>query len=90
VIVIAMAILGAIAVADEGPFKYPAARKSDQADTYHGTKVLDPYRWLEDPDSAETQEWVKQENAISFPYLRALPMRETLRRRLTELWNYPR
>jgi prolyl oligopeptidase len=70
--------------------KYPNPRRSDQLDDYHGVKVPDPYRWLEDPDSAETRQWVEQENALTFDYLRRLPMREPLRQRLTALWNYPR
>ena len=46
-------------------FTYPAARKSDQADTYHGDKVADPYRWLEDSDSAETTAWIEAENKLT-------------------------
>jgi prolyl oligopeptidase len=76
--------------AAEEATKYPPARKSEQVDDYHGVKVADPYRWLEDPDSDETRQWVQRENAVTFEYLRRLPMREPLRRRLTELWNYPR
>src|SRR5690348_1837588 len=90
VAVIAIALFSAVGLGQDGKLAYPAARKSDQVDDYHGTKVRDPYRWLEDPDSAETRQWVERENALTLPYLRGLPMREQLRRRLTELWNYPR
>ena len=48
---------------------YPAARKSDQTDDYHGTKIADPYRWLEDLDSEETRTWVEAENKLSFAYV---------------------
>src|SRR5215510_10751649 len=51
------------------PNNYPPARKSDQVDDYHGTKVADPYRWLEDLDSEETRNWVEAENNLSFGFL---------------------
>ena len=51
------------------PNTYPPARKSDQVDDYHGVKVADPYRWLEDLDSEETRAWVEAENKLSFAYL---------------------
>ncbi|MGE0537135.1 MAG: prolyl oligopeptidase family protein [Pirellulales bacterium] len=71
-----------------GPFKYPAARRGDQVDDYHGTRVADPYRWLEDPDSDETRAWVAAENRLTNSYLEKIPARDHLRTRLTELWNY--
>jgi prolyl oligopeptidase len=67
---------------------YPAARKSDQVDDYHGVKVADPYRWLEDLDSEETRQWVEAENKLSFGFLAAVPARAALKERLTKLWNY--
>jgi prolyl oligopeptidase len=69
---------------------YPQARRSDQVDDYHGTKVADPYRWLEDTDSAETHAWVEAENKLTFGYLEQLPYRQAIRDRLTKLWNYER
>jgi prolyl oligopeptidase len=60
------------------------------ADDYHGTRVEDPYRWLEDDNSEETAAWVASQNAVTFAYLRELPHREPLRARLTQLWNRPR
>ena len=70
------------------PNNYPPARKSDQVDDYHGVKVADPYRWLEDLDSEETRTWVEAQNKLSFGYLASIPARTTLKDRLTKLWNY--
>lgn len=67
---------------------YPAARKSDQIDDYHGVKVADPYRWLEDLDSAETRAWVEAENKLTFGFLESIPERTAIKERLTKLWNY--
>ncbi|MGA8622603.1 MAG: prolyl oligopeptidase family serine peptidase [Candidatus Sulfotelmatobacter sp.] len=72
------------------PLVYPQARRSDQVDDYHGTKVADPYRWLEDTDSAETHSWVEAENKLTFGYLDQIPYRQAIRDRLTKLWNYER
>jgi len=67
---------------------YPEARKGDQTDDYHGVKVADPYRWLEDLDSAETRAWVEAENKLSFGFLESIPQRTPIKERLTRLWNY--
>jgi prolyl oligopeptidase len=69
---------------------YPPTRKADVVDDYHGTKVPDPYRWLEDVDSPETRAWVEAENRVTFAYLEQIPERVWIRRRLTELWDYPK
>jgi len=69
-------------------FVYPSTRKADQIDDYHGTKVADPYRWLEDPDSEETKAWVEGQNKVTFGYLAEIPVREQIKQRLTQLWNY--
>jgi len=71
-------------------FVYPESHKIDQVDDYHGTEVADPYRWLEDVDSDETKAWVTAQNEVTFAYLESLPARERIKKRLTELWNYPR
>ncbi|MHB8600836.1 MAG: prolyl oligopeptidase family serine peptidase [Ktedonobacteraceae bacterium] len=65
-------------------------RKGDIVEDYHGTKVADPYRWLEDPQSEETKAWVEEENEVTFEYLKSIPYREQIRERLTELWDYPK
>jgi prolyl oligopeptidase len=70
--------------------QYPSARKSDVVDDYHGTKVVDPYRWLEDPDSPESRSWIDAENHLTEGYLADIPARATIRDRLTKLWNYPK
>ncbi len=68
--------------------KYPDTRKDNTIDTYFGKKVADPYRWLEDDLSAETEAWVKSQNKVTFDYLNKIPYREGIKKRLTELWNY--
>jgi len=79
-----------MAQTDGTPLRYPAAKKVDQVDDYHGVKVADPYRWLEDTDSAETKDWVEAENKLTFSYLEKIPYREAIRDRMTKLWNYER
>jgi prolyl oligopeptidase len=70
--------------------KYPKARRGSQVDDYHGTKVADPYRWLEDPDSPESRAWIEAENKITFQFLDAIPQRSAIKARLKELWDYER
>jgi prolyl oligopeptidase len=73
-----------------GKLTYPETRKVDQSDDFFGTKVADPYRWLEDDNSADTAAWVAAENKVTFGYLEKLPSRARLKERLTTLWNYER
>ena len=70
--------------------QYPETKKGDVVEDYQGTKVADPYRWLEDDNSPETKEWVKTQNKVTFDYLASIPQRDKIRKRLEELWNYPR
>ncbi|MCA9106875.1 MAG: S9 family peptidase [Planctomycetales bacterium] len=70
--------------------QYPETTRLPVTDDYHGTTVADPYRWLEDPDSAETMAWVEAENRVTNRYLEQIPQREEIRGRLNELWNYER
>ena len=74
----------------ETQIRYPETRKTDQADDYFGQKVADPYRWLEDDNSAETAAWVEAQNKVTFDYLAKIPAREPLKTRLTTLWNFER
>ncbi len=67
---------------------YPATHKGDVVDSYFGTDVADPYRWLEDDRSEETGAWVTAENKVTFDYLSQIPYRDQLKTRLAELWNY--
>jgi len=69
---------------------YPETKRSDSVDTYHGIRVPDPYQWLEDQNSPETAAWVAAQNEVTYAYLETLPARDSLRERLTELWNYPK
>ncbi|WP_034923172.1 prolyl oligopeptidase family serine peptidase [Gillisia sp. CAL575] len=68
--------------------KYPDTKKVDTVTNYFGTEVKDPYRWLEDDRSKETEDWVKAENEVTYDYLAKIPYRKELNNRLTELWNY--
>ena len=70
--------------------RYPAARKVEQTDNYFGTKVSDPYRWMEDVDSAELKTWIDAENKLTQEYLAKVPVRETMQKRLMELINFER
>ena len=78
--------------ADVPRIEYPQTRRGDHIDVYHGVKVPDPYRWLEQDirQSKEVADWVAAENKVTFAYLAAIPQRDPIRRRLTAMWNYPR
>jgi prolyl oligopeptidase len=86
----AVIVLASVSFAAERKLSYPPAKRVTQVDVYHGVKVADPYRWLEDDvrTSKEVADWVAAENKIAFEYLEAIPAREKIRKRLTELWNY--
>ena len=72
----------------ETALKYPTTKKVDTVDTYFGTTVKDPYRWLEDDRSSETENWVKTQNESTFGYLNKIPFKNELKDRLSSLWNY--
>ncbi len=69
---------------------YPGTQKGDVFEDYFGTKVPDPYRWMEDLDSKPVADWIAAENKVTFDYLSKLPLREHFKQRITELWNYPK
>ena len=71
-------------------FDYPKPRRADQVDDFHGTKVADPYRWMEDTASKDTQAWVEAQNKLTNSYLATISERDQIRNRLTEIWNYER
>jgi len=81
---------GSRLLAQSSSLSYPSARRADVIDDYFGTKVADPYRWMEDLNSPELKQWVDAENALAFGYLNTLPQRDALKARITELWNYPK
>ena len=72
------------------PIKYPETKKVEVVDDYFGTKVVDPYRWLEDNDSPEVAAWVDAENKVTFAYLDQISYRAQLKDRLMKLFNYPK
>jgi prolyl oligopeptidase len=70
--------------------EYPQTKTVDVVDDYHGTKVADPYRWLEDTDAADTRAWIEAQNRLTESWLSEVPQRERIRARLSELWDHPR
>src|SRR5205807_9265695 len=90
VLLTGMLLGGAAEAAPGQTIQYPPARHSDVVEDYHGTRVPDPYRWLEEPDAPETRAWIEAENRVTESYLAQIPQRATLRQRLTQLWNYPK
>jgi prolyl oligopeptidase len=83
---VAVVVASSAVLAQQG--QYPATRKVDHVDTYHGTRVADPYRWLEDDTSAETAAWVEAQNKVTFAYFDKIPFRASLTKRVIELNNY--
>jgi prolyl oligopeptidase len=79
-----------VLLAQNGSLPYPSTRKVDHVDTYHGVKINDPYRWLEDDTSAETAAWVKEQNKVTFGYLEKIPFRKKIYDRLLALNDYPK
>jgi len=69
---------------------YPESKRGDVVDDHHGTKVPDPYRWLEDPDAPDTVAWVQAQNKVTFDWLGKVATRDAMKQRLTTLWNYER
>ncbi|MGE5246256.1 MAG: prolyl oligopeptidase family serine peptidase [Betaproteobacteria bacterium] len=82
---LAIAILAATVA-----LKYPTPHKGNVVDDYFGTKVADPYRWMEDLNSPDVKQWVDAENRLTASYLATLPLHETFKQRITELWNFPK
>ncbi|RPI14295.1 MAG: S9 family peptidase [Ignavibacteriae bacterium] len=89
-IIVLSIILGHVNINSQEKIKYPETKKVDVVDNYFGTKVADPYRWMEDMDSPDVKKWIEEENKITFGYLDKIPFREKIRARLTEVWNYPK
>jgi prolyl oligopeptidase len=89
-IIVALVGFAAADVAVQQKLTYPESRKGTAVDDYHGTKVTDPYRWMEDLSSPDVAAWVEAQNALTFGYLEKLPMRQHFRDRISKLWNYPK
>src|SRR5690242_18829292 len=83
-------VLWIIVFSATAQISYPLTRKVDTVDNYFGVKVADPYRWLEDDNSAETKDWVQAQNKVTNDYLSQIPYRDKVHKRLEELYNYPR
>jgi len=92
--IVSCLILGLFLVTSEfakkPPIKYPISKKVDQVDDYFGTKVEDPYRWLEEMNSPGTREWINAQIEVAEKYLSSIEFRPQLKARFTELWNYER
>ena len=87
---LAVALCSAGAAFAQTPIKYPATQQGTTTDNYFGTRVADPYRWLEDQNSKDVAKWVDAENKVTFDYLATIPLRATFRDELTKLINVPR
>src|SRR5438874_13803559 len=88
---VGLAVAVVLPAADQS-LTYPPTHRVDHVDDYHGTKVADPYRWLEEDvrSSKEVADWVAAEHLVTEAYLAAIPQREAVKKRLTELWNFER
>jgi prolyl oligopeptidase len=85
-----LSLVTAFAVQAETQFKYPSAPTSNQVDDYSGVKVADPYRPLENPDSPSSRKWIEAEDKLTFDFLKSIPERDAIKKRLTEVWDYER
>ncbi|MCE6990945.1 prolyl oligopeptidase family protein [Dyadobacter sp. CY323] len=88
-----MSVIAATVISPDGfsqEISYPQTKKIDHVDEYHGVKVADPYRWLEDDRSEETAAWVKAENEVTFSYLNKIPFKEKIFNDLEKAYNYPK
>jgi prolyl oligopeptidase len=89
-LVAGVAVLASGCTLLEPAMQYPVTATTNQVDVYHGVRIADPYRWLEDDNSPETKAWVQAQNAITFGWLAQIPERVAIKQRLTQLWNYER
>lgn len=91
ILVLSMSISTGSALAQQSSgIIYPVTQKTDSVDDYHGVKIADPYRWLEDDHSEATGAWVREQNAVTNAYLEKIPFRDAIKKRLSTLWNYPK
>jgi prolyl oligopeptidase len=89
-IALALIMSGGTALPADDRLIYPESKRTDFKETLHGQVIADPYRWLENPDSPESKQWIEAQNKLTFGYLHAIPERSAIQKRLTKLWNYER
>ena len=89
-LVLLMAVIFCAQVIAQERLNYPKTTRGSHADIYNGVSVPDPYRWLEDDNSAETVRWVEEQNKLTFKYLESIPFRMRIKERLEKLYNYPK
>ena len=87
---LALVLMSVTIAACQRSYTYPQAKQLNQVDDFFGTKIADPYRWLEDSDAPDTRAWIDAQNALTFDYLKQIPERERIGARLWELWDYER
>ncbi len=85
-----LVVLAFFSTVEAQPVAYPDTKTIDHADEYFGVGVSDPYRWLEDDTSAAVADWVKRQNTVTFDYLAKIPFRTELKKRVEQLYNYPK
>src|SRR3979409_1008715 len=85
---IAPVLLASTVLLHANPLKYPETKKGDVVETYHGTQIADPYRWLEDDNSAQTKAWVAAQNKLTFGYLDRIAFRPQVLSRIRAISNY--
>lgn len=90
VVYVVLMVMGCTKSPTERKLQYPESKTGDVVDDYHGTKVADPYRWMEDLDSKDVADWVAAQNKLTFAELGALPLRDHFKQRITQLWDYPK
>ena len=81
-------LISSVGIMAQNKITYPKTKKIDHKDVYFNTEVSDPYRWLEDDRSAETESWVKAQNVVTYNYLDQIPFRKNIKARMEKLWNY--
>ncbi|MDZ7292090.1 MAG: prolyl oligopeptidase family serine peptidase [candidate division KSB1 bacterium] len=89
-LIIFVSFAGPQSIVNAQALQYPITAKVDHTDTYFGTTVPDPYRWLEDDNSPETAQWVQEQNKVTFGYLEKIPYRQQIKERLEKIYNYPK
>jgi prolyl oligopeptidase len=85
-----VALMSVTLSAQQRPYSYPTARTVNQVDDFFGTKIADPYRWLEDSGTPDTRAWIEAQNTLTFGYLNGIPERAAIKARLDRLWKYER